>query len=66
MRLSSFGRSFLVCLSGGSASPRRVVRALLAARRRWPSGSLRLRWWGCSWEAEGCCGVLVQWWWEGR
>lgn len=61
MRLSSFGRSFLVCLSGGRPSPRRVLRCFLAARRRWPSGRLVLRWSGADWVVDGCFGVCLWW-----
>lgn len=73
MRLSacSFSRSFLLCLSGSRASsPRRVLRLVLAARRRWPSGraavgfgsgGVHLRW-----MVDGCCGVLVSWYVFGR
>jgi len=43
MRLCSFGRSGLVPFIGRSASFRRALRLLLAARRRWPAGRLGFR-----------------------
>jgi hypothetical protein len=43
MRLISFGRSGLVPFVGRSASWRRALRLVLAARRRWPSGRLSVR-----------------------
>lgn len=65
MHLSSFGHTFLV-LTSGSASPRRCVRALLAARRRWPDGRLSIGWpfgfrggFQIRWLVDGSCGVLI-------
>ena len=46
MRLCSWSRSFLMPVPlgrGPAPSLRRVVRAFLAARRRWPSGRISVR-----------------------
>lgn len=69
MRLLSFGRSFLYPVGSVAASPRRVLRAFVAARRRWPSGRLSVGLSGLRWMVpEGVrppgselCGLLVHW-----
>lgn len=66
MRLCSFGRSLLDFHGSSSASWRRCLRALLAARRRWPDGRLVISLPGsvssvlCA-EAGVCCGWSFLW-----
>lgn len=43
LSLCSFGHDFLSPVSSPRSSLRRVVRAFLAARRRWPTGRLTFR-----------------------
>ena len=66
LRLVSWSRSCLMPVPlygpGRSSSVRFVVRAFLAARRRWPGGRLSVRWCGASWVcADGCVGLALRW-----
>lgn len=61
---SSFGRSFLSCVSGRPCSRARVLRLVAAALVRWPDAVV-VRSRRCVEvfvpSASGCCGILVCW-----
>lgn len=43
MKITSFGKTFLLPSSTDRGSIRMAFRTYLAARRRWPNGRLRIR-----------------------
>lgn len=60
LSLCSFGRSFLCPVLCRPRSVRRVVRAFLAARRRWPDGRLVVGLRSVEWVTPGgFCGLLL-------
>ena len=66
-RLTSFSRSFLWPVASDRPSLRRVFRVFRAARRRWPSGSVRVvrspysRVPSVHFVVDGCVGVSLHW-----
>jgi hypothetical protein len=65
LSLCSFGRDSLSAISCSSPSWRRVLRAFLAARRRWPGGRLRVSLSILAWEEPDCCvGLMLSGWWR--
>lgn len=57
--LCSFGRSFLAPVVCSSPSPRRVFRAFLAARRRFPCGHLVVGLRSVGWYDGDACALLL-------